>query len=143
MKINPNFPELTQKTRIRHQHQDYFAFNLSFLTRDAKYNLDARSKTVNQRVRLKLLSRLHQLSQDEIVTVLGYDKRQGLEKLPEAAVSLSTHPAFSASRRYQECEDDYWVFRLGNVGRVIGKKNQNLFYLLGIDARFDRYAHGS
>lgn len=132
-----------QPTRIRHMHQDYFAFNFSFLTKDSKYNLDERSKTVNQRVRLKILSRVQQLSQEEIITVLGYDKRQGLEKLPEGAVRLRKHPEFIASQRDQECESDFWVFRLGKLGRVIGKKNQNLFYILSIDASFDQYAHSA
>lgn len=49
----------------------------------------------------------------------------------------------SISNRYKECEDDYWVFRLGDLGRIIGKKNSNIFYVMSIDASFDQYDHGS
>lgn len=145
MMIRSNYsgPEFPKKTRIRQHHTSRFAFNFSFLTQDSKYNLDKRSKTINQRVRLKLLDRIRELSQDEIPAVLGYDKYQGLEKMPESQVRLSIHPGFKKSKRYNECEDDYWVFQLGKLGRVIGKKNSNIFYVMSIDASFDQYDHGS
>ena len=92
---------------------------------------------------MKLLDRIRELSQDEIPAVLGYDKYQGLEKMPESEVRLSIHPDFKKSKRYSECEDDYWVFQLGKLGRVIGKKNNNIFYVMSIDASFDQYDHGS
>lgn len=135
----PSFPKQTQ---IKKKHTSRFTFNLSFLTKDTKYNLDRRSKTINQRVRLKFLERIYQLSQDDIVVILGYDKRLGLEKMPEDEVRLRMHPDFKVTR-YEECEDDYWVFQLGKLGRVIGKKNGNVFYVMSIDASFDQYDHGS
>ena len=63
--------------------------------------------------------------------------------MPESQVQLSIHPDFKKSKRYNECEDDYWVFQLGKLGRVIGKKNDNIFYVMSIDASFDQYDHGS
>lgn len=71
------------------------------------------------------------------------NKREGLEKIPESNVKLSIHPDFKSSKRYDECDDDFWVFRLGNLGRVIGKINENIFYIMSIDASFDQYNHGS
>lgn len=138
----PSFPEKSNPKRIRNTHTSRFAFNFSFLTRDSKYNLDSNSKTINKKVRLKLLERIYQLSQEDIVRVLGYDKQQGLEQIPEEKVKLRIHPEFKTSERYNECEDDYWVFRIGKLGRVIGKKNKNLFYVMSIDASFNQYNHG-
>lgn len=142
---SPSFPK---KTKIKPHHTSRFAFNLSFLTKDSKYNLDSRGTTINNRVRLKFLERMYQLSQEDIVKVLGYNKKQGLEKIPEDEVKLRIHSGFKSSDphkddRYKECEDDYWVFRLGNLGRVLGKKNSNIFYVMSIDATFDQYDHGS
>lgn len=139
----PSFPEKSNPKRIKNAHTSRFAFNLSFLTRDSKYNLDSRGNTIDNRVRLKLLERIYQLSQEDIVRILGLNKKQGLEKIPEEKVRLRIHSDFKSSNRYKECEDDYWVFRLGNLGRVIGKKNSNIFYVMSIDASFDQYDHGS
>lgn len=144
MKISSNYsgPDLSKTVRIRKHHVERFAFNFSFLTKDSKYNLDSKSKTIDKRVRLKLLDRIYQLSQDNKVTILNRDKREGLEKLPESKVRLSIHPEFQNSNRYDECEEDFWVFRLGKLGRVIGKINENIFYIMSIDASFDQYDHG-
>lgn len=137
---SPSFPK---KTKIKPHYTSRFAFNFSFLTKDSKYNLDNRGNTINSKVRLKFLERICQLSQEDIVKVLGYNKKQGLEKIPEAEVRLRIHSGFKSSDRYKECEDDYWVFRLGSLGRVLGKKNSNIFYVMSIDATFDQYDHGS
>lgn len=137
---SPSFPK---KTKIKPSHTSRFAFNLSFLTKDSKYNLDSRGKTINNRVRLKFLERIYQLSQEDIVKVLGYNKKQGLEKIPEDEVKLRIHSDFKLSNRYTECERGYWVFRLGSLGRVLGKKKSNIFYVMSIDSTFDQYDHGS
>lgn len=134
-------PRFSKKTGIKNFQPDRFVFNFSFLTLDSKYNLSKRSKTVTKRVRLKLLDRIYQLSQNDIVTILNFNKEEGLEKIPDSAIRLSIHPEFKSSHRYDECENNYWVFRLGKVGRVIGKKNHNVFYLMSIDASFDQYHH--
>lgn len=84
MKINNSYsgPKFSKTVKIKH-HIDRFAFNFSFLTKDSKYNLDSRSKTINKKVRLKLLDRITQLSQDDRVVILNRDKREGLEKCPK------------------------------------------------------------
>lgn len=146
MKIKSNnfkSPSFPKQTKITAHHTSRFAFNFSFLTKDSKYNLDSRGKTITNKVKLKLLERVYQLSQEDIVKILGYSKKQGLEKIPEDEVKLRVHSDFKSSNRYKECEDDYWVFRLGKLGRVIGKKNANIFYVMSIDASFDQYNHGS
>ncbi|EGD28208.1 hypothetical protein HMPREF5505_0193 [Lactobacillus delbrueckii subsp. lactis DSM 20072] len=56
-------------------------------------------------------------------------------------VSLSINPFFSSSGRLEECGDVYWVFRLNDKGRVIGKINRNIFYILAIDTKFNLYKH--
>lgn len=145
MKINNNYsgPKLSKTVKIKKHHVDRFAFNFSFITKNSKYNLDSNSKTINKKVRLKLLDRITQLSQDDRVVILNRDKREGLEKIPENKVRLSIHPDFKKSKRYDECDDDFWVFRLSDLGRVIGKVNENIFYIMSIDASFDQYNHGS
>lgn len=136
-------PEFPKETRIRQHHTSRFAFNFSFLTQDSKYNLDKSSKTIGKGVRLKLLDRINQLSQNDKVVILNLDRREGLEKLLESNVKLRIHPDFKSSKRYDECDDDFWVFRLAKLGRVIGKINENIFYIMSIDASFDQYNHGS
>ncbi|MFJ6963501.1 MAG: hypothetical protein ACIRZ3_01450 [Limosilactobacillus fermentum] len=113
------------------------------MTKESKYNLDSRGNTINKKVRLKLLERIYQLSQDDTVRILGLNKKQGLEKIPEEKVRLRINSDFKSSNRYKECDDYLWVFRLANLGRVIGKKNDNIFYVMSIDASFDQYDHGS
>lgn len=137
-----NGHEFPKRTRIRNPYTTRLAFNFSFLTKDSKYNLDSSSKTINKKVRLKLLDRIYQLSQNDIISVMGYSKEQGFEKISEDNVKISVNSEFKASNRHQECDDGYWVFRLGKLGRVIGKKNDNIFYVLSIDASFDQYDHG-
>lgn len=73
--------------------------------------------------------------------VLGYPKAQGLESIPEDQVSLRVNQEFKDSGRYNECEDDYWIFRLSTKGRVIGKISNNIFYILAVDPKFDLYKH--
>ena len=143
MKIRSNYSgaQFPDQTKIRKHHTSRFAFNFSFLTPDSKYNLDKNSRTINKKVKLKLLDKIRELSQEDTVAVLGYNKRQGLEQIPEAEVRLRIHPEFRKSQRYDECDDDYWVFRLGKLGRVIGKKNNNIFYIMSIDTSFDQYDH--
>ena len=139
MTIQSNYSgaQFPAQVKIRKYHTSRLAFNFSFLTPVSKYNLDKNSKTVNNKVKLKLLDKIRELSQEDIVAVLGYNKYQGLERIPEEKVRLRIHPEFKRSKRYDECDDDYWVFRLGKLGRVIGKRN------MSIDASFDQYDHGN
>ena len=94
-----------------------------------------------KKIRLKLLEKIFILSQEDKVLVLGYPKAQGLESIPEDQVSLRVNQEFKDSGRYNECEDDYWIFRLSTKGRVIGKISNNIFYILAVDPKFDLYKH--
>lgn len=146
MKIN--LPQSKENTilKVKKSRTQKFAFNFSFLTRNSKYNLDKNSKTVTKDVRLKLIEKIYALSQDDIITVLSYNKEQGLEKIPQEEVKIKLNPEFTKkgnndSSRYDDCEDDYWVFRLNKLGRVIGKKYYNIFYIMSIDTSFNQYKH--
>ncbi|MGZ1196939.1 hypothetical protein ACXO3Q_06710 [Lactobacillus delbrueckii subsp. bulgaricus] len=87
------------------------------------------------------MEKIEKLSIEEISVVLGWAKEQGLEQLPDNVVSLSINPFFSSSGRLEEYGDVYWVFRLNDKGRVIGKINRNIFYILAIDTKFNLYKH--
>lgn len=129
--------------QIKEHHTERLAFNFSFLTNDSKYNLDKRSKNVNKSVKLKLIERLEALSTEDKVVILVRAKAQGLELLPENKVLVNLNQEFKSSGRLEECDEGYWVFRLSKKGRVIGKINNNIFYIVAIDPKFDLYDHGS
>ena len=118
------FPKQSQ---FKNPHSSRLAFNFSFLTNSTQYNLKKNNKNVDKKIRLKLLEKIFILSQEDKVLVLGYPKAQGLESIPEDQVSLRVNQEFKDSGRYNECEDDYWIFRLSTKGRVIGKISNNIF----------------
>lgn len=132
---------LPNQPQFKKPHSSRLAFNFSFLTDFTQYNLKKNNKNVDKKIRLKLLEKIFILSQEDKVLVLGYPKAQGLESIPEDQVSLRINQEFKDSGRYNECEDDYWVFRLSTKGRVIGKISNNIFYILAVDPKFDLYKH--
>lgn len=134
---SPNFPKRPQ---IKH-HTSRLAFNFSFLTNATQYNLKKNNKNVNNKIRLKLLEKIATLSEEDKVLILNRPKEQGLELLPEEQVKLRINQEFKDSGRYEECDDNYWVFRLSKKGRVIGKISDNIFYILAVDPKFDLYKH--
>lgn len=115
-------------------------FNFSFLTPNREYGLNG--KSVDKKIKAKLIDRLEFLSQKDYVAILGLSKEVGLEKLPESSVSLRKHPEFISSGRDDACNNDFWVFRLSKKGRVIGKMKDKIFFILSIDVKFDSYKHG-
>lgn len=132
-----NFPKRAQ---IKH-HTSRLAFNFSFLTSATQYNLKKNNKNVNNKIRLKLLEKIATLSEEDKILVLNRPKEQGLELMPEEQVKLRVNQEFKDSGRYDECDDDYWVFRLSKKGRVIGKISDNIFYIQAVDPKFDLYKH--
>ena len=134
---SPNLPERPQ---IKH-HTSRLAFNFSFLTNATQYNLKKNNKNVNNKIRLKLLEKIATLSEEDKVLILNRPKDQGLELLPEEQVKLRINQEFKDSGRYEECDDNYWGFRLSKKGRVIGKISDNIFYILAVDPKFDLYKH--
>lgn len=117
------------------------AFNFSFITSDRKYNFQGKHFT--KVVKLSLLQNLIKLSEHDLVTILSWDKQTGLESLPTAAVGFKVNADFVASGRFESCLAGYWVFRLNQLGRVIGKIYRTTFYILCLDLTFDTYNHGS
>lgn len=142
MKLKSTYkgPQLDGKHEIKRTHKEYLTFNFSFLTKNSKYNLDKNSKQINKKVRLKLLEKISILSEKTIVEVLSLRREEGLERIDEDQVKISVNPEFLKSRD-KECDGGYWIFRLNQLGRVIGKKNGNIYYLLAIDTGFEMYKH--
>lgn len=116
-------------------------FNFSFLTKDKQYNLSG--KNVDKAIKAKLIDKIIFLSSEDKVAVLNYEKYQGLEKLDESEVTLRKHSEFVTSNRDNFCGEGYWIFRLSDKGRVIGKMIDTTFYILSIDTRFKQYSHGN
>lgn len=143
MKIKANYqgPEFPDRSKIARARHDRFVFNFSFLTKDKDYNLSKDSKSVNSKVKVKLLERIEALSQEEKTVVLNLPREQGLERLPEEEVSIRVNAEFRSSGRWEECNHYFWIFRLNKLGRVIGTINDNVFYILAIDTKFDTYKH--
>lgn len=76
-----------------------------------------------------------------IVEVLNLFREDGIERLDEDSVKISVNKEFVESKRNSECDRGYWIFRLNKAGRVIGKRNANIYYILAIDSQFKAYKH--
>lgn len=117
-----------------------FMFNFSFLTTDKKYSLAGLSNR-DQKIHKRLLSKLEFLSKQDVVIIHTLPKEQGLEWLPESAVSFRVNTEFITSKRDAAIGKGFWIFRLADQGRVIGKIDYNVFYILAIDTSFSTYKH--
>lgn len=133
-------PKFPRKPQIKH-HTSRLAFNFSFLTGMTQYSLKKSNKNVNNKIRLKLLEKITALSEEDKIIILNRSKEQGLELMPEEEVRLRVNQEFKDTGRYDECDDNYWIFRLSKKGRVIGKISDNIFYILAVDPKFDLYKH--
>lgn len=133
-------PKFPKKQKIQ-SHNSRLSFNFSFMTKANHYNLDKNNNHVDEKIRLKLLEKIMSLSEADKVVIANRHKSQGLELIPEDQVKLQVNSEFKSSGRYDDCEDDYWFFRLSKKGRVIGKISENIFYILAIDPKFDLYKH--
>lgn len=134
--------KLNKKTSIKKNDSKRLVFNFSFLTPDKKYNLSSNSKTINDKVRRKLLEKIVLLSQDPKPVIMALKKESGLEEIPEKQIKFfRKHPDFVNSNRNNECGESCWVFRLNKLGRVIGKMHDNIFYIIKIDTDFKSYDH--
>lgn len=117
-----------------------FTFNFSFATREKAYNFT--SQHFDKLVKNKFVEKLIRLSTADVVTVMGWPKQTGLEKLADTDVRLSINPEFIQSGRHEACVAGLWIFRLAKSGRVVGKINGTVFYVLAVDTKFDLYHHG-
>lgn len=128
-----------ENPRIEKAPQERLAFNFSFLTLDKKYNYEGSN---DKKMKLKLLDKIYFLSQKDMIDLLSHDdKYSGLEKLDDSEVNIRINPEFK-KKRYDLCEDGFWIFQLNRIGRVIGKKYKNIFYIMSIDTKFKQYDHG-
>ncbi|QHJ76639.1 MAG: hypothetical protein [Bacteriophage sp.] len=136
--LKKNQPESSTKLDVakRLMRYDRMSFNFSFLTNDRQFNLDT-LQPVNHK---KLLNKLKLLSAHNVTKVKLLPKEQGIEFIESLKKSI-TITEFKSSGRFDECDNNYCVFRISNVGRVIGKINNNLFYVLAIDTKFSLYDH--
>ncbi|MEJ6356101.1 hypothetical protein WJM93_01865 [Lactiplantibacillus plantarum] len=116
-------------------------FNFSFITGDKKYGV--KNRGFNQRVQKKFMDKLVFLSSIDFDVVLGLPKEEGLEAINAENVHFRVNSDFKLSGRHQDCLNDFWFFRLNQLGRVIGKIFDKTFYILCIDTTFDAYEHGS
>ncbi|MBS9335580.1 hypothetical protein G6R27_06005 [Fructobacillus sp. M1-10] len=71
---------------------------------------------------------------------MNRSKEQGVEFIDELKHSI-TLTEFSNTERERECDDKFCVVRISDKGRLIGKMNGNLFYVLAVDTKFDLYDH--
>ena len=128
-----------ENPKIEKAPQERLAFNFSFLTPDKKYNYEG---SKDKKMKLKLLDKIYFLSQKDMIDLLSHDdKYSGLEKLDDSEVNIRINPGFK-KKRYDLCEDGFWIFQLNRIGRVIGKKYKNIFYIMSIDTKFKQYDHG-
>ncbi|MBS9337330.1 hypothetical protein G6R30_02490 [Fructobacillus sp. S1-1] len=67
-------------------------------------------------------------------------KEQGVEFI-ERLKHVITPEEFIQTEREKECDDKFCVVRISKKGRLIGKLNGNLFYVLAVDTKFDLYDH--
>ncbi|MFD1455028.1 hypothetical protein ACFQ44_04905 [Levilactobacillus lanxiensis] len=131
------FPRVNQHSKGT---DDRFAFNFSFVTQNDKYGFSG--KHFDKTIKNKFVEKLIRLSTADLVTVFGWPKSMGLENMAESDVKLAVNPAFERSGRQQNCLAGMWIFRLAKSGRVIGKINGTIFYVLAVDTTFDLYKHG-
>lgn len=111
------------------------SFNFSYLVSDKKYN----HTQLEHKVRKKLIEKLCILSTEDFVVIKSWSKDQGFEKMP--ITKLKPPSSFISSGRDDKAGEDFWVFRLNMLGRVICKRIETTFYIIAIDTTFDLYDH--
>lgn len=112
-------------------------FNFSFITNQNGYDLLS-----NKEIHSKFTERVMALSSQNFVNVLMLKREQGFEQIPDREIKYINCPTeFVNSHRNFESGDKFWVFRLSNKGRVVGKMIDKTYYVIGIDTKFDSYKH--
>lgn len=122
------------------KRNERFTFNFSFITDDKKYSLSG-LESKDRKIHKKLLLTIERLSKMDKTSVYILPKEQGIEQLSEAEVSFRINSEFVRTGRNDEIGEGFWIFRLNDLGRVIGKINDNVFYILAIDTSFSTYKH--
>lgn len=88
-----------------------------------------------------MLNKLEYLSKFDRTTVYNLPRETGLETIPAKEVNFRLNSDFIKTKRDQEASKDFWIFRLSKQGRVLGKINDDIFYILAIDSKFKIYKH--
>lgn len=129
----------TEKVSLKERMvvSENFTFNFSFITNDKNYDIAHRES----KVKVKLVERLVALSDVDKNAIMARPKEQGIEILSERDVNVTPHTDFINSDRASKAQNGYYIFRLSKLGRVIGKVIENIFYIMEIDTKFDRYNH--
>lgn len=139
VKINKNSSNTNKKDIIIKHYSDLrMTFNFSFITKTSRYDL---KHIDNKKVKDALLKKIEELSGFDKTTLLSLKKKQGLERIEENDLSRTFKKSGVFHKREKDCLAGYWVFRISSLGRVLGKINQNIFYILAIDTHFDLYDH--
>jgi len=128
-----------RKRKILNFEPDRLAFNFSFITRDRKYGFDGKGFT--KVVKGQMFDKMVRLSSERYNAILGWPKRLGLENLPEKEVAVAVHPDFTRSLRHLDCLPGFWIFRISDTGRIIGRIQEKTFYILAVDTKFKLYKH--
>ena len=142
MKVKVNGKKNDNRIVIKRYRDMRVAFNLSFVTKQKKYNFS--SPKCTKEIKANLLDKMTNLSLQDKVSVLARGKYGGVESMKTPAkLKLRVHDIFKATRQ-EDCDNAYWVFRFASEKcRVVGMFNDNIFYVLGIDYDFSLYDHGS
>lgn len=134
---NLDKPDKKVSLKERNVVAEKFTFNFSFITNKKDYDISHREPKVKK----KLLDKLEFLSSHDIVAIMALPKEQGIEIMAEDDVDISPNSDFISSGRADKAQDGYYIFRLNQLGRVIGKVIENIFYITAIDTKFDLYKH--
>ncbi|WMB98917.1 hypothetical protein LLJM4_03280 [Lactococcus cremoris] len=111
------------------------SFNFSYLISNKKYN----HEKMELKVHKKFLERICALSTEDFVVIKSWKKEEGFEAFK--IDGLNPPSSFINSGRDKKAGEEYWVFRLSKLGRVICKRIETTFYIIAIDTKFDLYEH--
>ena len=116
------------------------ALSFKYIVNNQNYNLD--SKNANKDLKSKLLMSLHKYSKQNWTNFIG-DKRHtgvetvGLSDLRNCRVNLPNEQFYNEVK-------DVVIFRVSNnSARIIGRRINNICYILWLDWNLSSYDHGS
>lgn len=116
------------------------AFSFKYIINNNKYNLDSPKATSN--LQCKFLRAMHNYSQQSWTNFIGDKKNTGVEvigysDLRKCQVHFPKTPFYDAIK-------DIVIFRISNKsGRIVGRRVNNICYILWLDWDFSSYDHGS
>lgn len=107
-----------------------FSFEFCFSSNRGINNCDKKSK-------LAVIEKITHLSQMTWQDIKGLAREQGIEKIEVSSFKFLPQ----VPKRFQD-EDKVAVFRLpSSVGRLMGYIQEDTFFIVWIDTKFDMYKH--